>query len=400
VAETFCADWVLPVAARPIRRGFVTVADGRVVAVGEGTPGSAVRLGRAAILPALVNAHCHLELSHLHGRVAAGRGFDRWVRELMAVRREDRDAAGPRILDAARRAIAAAHACGTGLIGDVSNTLITVPLLREARVAAHVFHELVGFNVADPGAHVRRAREQIEAASAEDGDVRVSLAPHAPYSVSPALFRAIRADLDRHPASITSVHAAESPEEVELVASGTGPFRSMLEGLGVWTDGWPVPGVSPVQYLAGLGFLGPGVLVVHGVQCDDGDLGRARAAGATLVSCPRSNRYVGVGAPPLAAAYAAGLPVAFGTDSLASVGDLNLFAEIAEARRLAPGVAAGRLIESATRVGARALGFEGEFGRLAPGARAALLSVRVPEGVTDVEEYLVSGVEREMIEWI
>jgi len=118
------------------------------------------------------------------------------------------------------------------------------------------------------------------------------------------------------------------------------------------------------------------------------------------VSCPRSNVYVGVGSPPLEAFYAMDVDVAFGTDSLASVADLDMFAELAEARRIAPRVPARRLLESATLVGARALRFDGDFGSLEPGRRAAVLAVRVPEGVADVEEYLVSGVPSESVFWL
>ena len=117
---------------------------------------------------------------------------------------------------------------------------------------------------------------------------------------------------------------------------------------------------------------------MHGVQFVGDDLARLRAIGVTLVSCPRSNVYVGVGSPPLEAFYAMDVDVAFGTDSLASAPDLNMFAELAEARRIAPRVPARRLLESATLIGARALGFDDDFGSLEPGKRAALLAVRVP----------------------
>jgi cytosine/adenosine deaminase-related metal-dependent hydrolase len=139
---------------------------------------------------------------------------------------------------------------------------------------------------------------------------------------------------------------------------------------------------------------------VHGVQFLGEDLARLRAIGATLVSCPRSNVHVGVGSPPLEAFYAMDVDVAFGTDSLASVTDLDMFAELAEARRIAPRVPARRLLESATLLGARALRFDADFGSLEPGRRAAVLAVRVPEGVADVEEYLVSGVPSESVVWL
>jgi len=397
----FRADWVLPVSGAPVRDGIVTIDRGWIVETGPATDGEpVVALRGVAILPGLVNAHTHFELSYLHGRIPPAPSFLDWVRPMLAVRAQRTHVDAPEILDAARAAIRQAEGSGTVLVGDVSNTLVTPRLLAESRLAAHVFHELLGFGGVNAGEQVAAARGSMVVAAGGGGDVRLSLAPHAPYSVSPALFAAIRADLDAHAPAMSSVHLAESPEEVELVKTGGGPWRSLLEGIGAWNEGWRVPGTSPVQYLADLGFLDRSVLAVHGVQMDRGDLDRLRALGSTLVSCPRSNAYVGVGAPPLETFYASGVDVAFGTDSLASVADLDMFAELAEARRIAPRVPARALIRSATLVGARALGFGAEYGSIEPGKHAALIAVRVPAGVTDVEEYLVSGVAPERVSWI
>ena len=360
----------------------------------------ATDLGRVAVLPALVNAHTHLELSYLDGRVPPDAGFVQWVRTLMALRRSYPDPSAPEILAAARSAIAAARASGTGLIGDISNTLVTVPLLREAGMPSQVFHELLGFNAADPAARVAAASAANQAAGEDRGDVRVTLAAHAPYSVSPGLFRAIRAAVDQHPAPITTVHLGESADEVEFLKSGRGAFRTLLEDVGVWTPDWEPPGGSPVSYLSDIGFLDRCVVAVHGVQFDGEDLSRLAALGSTIASCPRSNLHVGVGSPPLEAFYAMDVNVAFGTDSLASVADLNLFAELREARRIAPRVPARRLLESATLRGAHALGFGDRFGSIEAGKRASLIAVRVPAGVDDVEEYLVGGIEPEAITWL
>jgi cytosine/adenosine deaminase-related metal-dependent hydrolase len=401
LASRFHAEWILPIADDPIRGGSVTVDEGRIVGLGTGSSGATIDLGRVAVLPSLVNAHTHLELSYLHRRIPPRDRFLDWIGELMAARREFPDPADPAILGAARQAIASARAAGTGLVGDISNTLVTVPMLREAGLAAQVFYELLGFNVSDPTARVAEARTRIAAAGGDGrGEVRLSLAAHAPYSVSPQLFAAIRADLDAHAGGVSSVHLGESPEEIEFVRRGTGPWRAMLEQLGVWTEAWRAPGVSPVAYLSELGFLDRCVLAVHGVQFDGDDLSRLASLGMTIVSCPRSNRYVGVGDPPLEAFYAMDVDVAFGTDSLASAPDLNLFSELAAARRLAPRVPARRLLESATLIGARALGFERDHGSIEVGKGASLIAVRLPDGVAEVEEYLVSGVEPETVAWL
>jgi cytosine/adenosine deaminase-related metal-dependent hydrolase len=169
-------------------------------------------------------------------------------------------------------------------------------------------------------------------------------------------------------------------------------MREMLESLGAWEPAWRAPACDPVQYIAKLGYLQPGVLVVHGVHLTDDNLDALRKAGAVLVTCPRSNEWVGGGVPRLSHFYASGAPVAVGTDSLASVPSLSIFDELAEMRRLAPEVSAASLLDSATRVGAVALGFGRDYGTLSVGKRAALIAVDVPADVSDVEEYLVGGV--------
>ena len=117
------------------------------------------------------------------------------------------------------------------------------------------------------------------------------------------------------------------------------------------------------------------------------------------MTCPRSNARTGAGVPPIEAFYRSGTRVAVGTDSLASTPDLNLFSELAEMHALAPSVPARLLLESATRHGALALGFD-EYGTIEPGRCARLIAVDIPRGTDDVEEYLVSGVQPEQVRWI
>jgi cytosine/adenosine deaminase-related metal-dependent hydrolase len=130
------------------------------------------------------------------------------------------------------------------------------------------------------------------------------------------------------------------------------------------------------------------------------DLGRLKARGATLVTCPRSNGHTGAGAPPIQDFYDSGVRVAVGTDSLASAPDLNVFAELAIMRALAPEAAATSLLHSATLQGARALGFEADYGSIEPGKRAALIAVTLTPEADDVEEYLVNGITPHQIRWL
>jgi cytosine/adenosine deaminase-related metal-dependent hydrolase len=395
------ARWVLPISSPPIHDGWVAIRDGRVASVGSGCGDSAEAehdLGHVALMPGLVNAHTHLELSYLAGAVAQAGTFIDWIRRVMALRRERPDPAAPEIVGAARAAIQALREAGAAAVGDISNTLVTVPLLNEGPLAAAVFFEVLRFRAAEADTVVEDAERRAQDVPCAP-HVRVWLAPHAPYSVSPRLFQAIRARLDGTAAARTSVHLAESREEAGLLAGAGGPFRDLLQDLGAWDDAWRAPGCGTVPYLDDLGFLGPRTLAVHGVQMTEGDLGRLARTGATLVTCPRSNRHVGAGDPPVERFYASGVPIAVGTDSLASAPDLEIFSELAALRALVPGVPASRLLASATAVGARALGCGAALGSIEPGKLAALIAVDVPAGVDDVEQYLVSGVEPTQVHW-
>jgi aminodeoxyfutalosine deaminase len=376
-----------------MRGGSVTIDSGRVVDV---APSAAnVPVPQVAILPGLVNAHTHLELSWMQGRVPPGDSMSAWASQLIELRMSA-SSGGPEPIVAA---IAAARACGTSLVGDVTNGLASYDLLAASALSAAVFYELIGFNPAMALPLMSAAKQQLRELRLVDR-VRPTIVPHAPYSVSPDLVRAIGGAADRGPMSI---HLGESPEEMRFLKYGTGPWQELLERLGAWSPQWSAPGCGPVEYLDRLGVLNDRLIAVHAVQLEDDELERLAAAGATIVTCPRSNRWTGAGTPPIERFYASGAAVAIGTDSLASVEDLNLFNEMAEVQALAPEVPARAILRSATLEGARALGFGGELGAIAPGLRADLIAVRLPPHVDDaedVEEYLVGGVAPSDITWL
>lgn len=397
--------WLLPIIDRPMLNGWVALDRGRIAAAGRAGASLPLRddaplvdLGAYAVLPALVNAHVHLELSWLRGLVPRAARFTDWV-PAMLQRRLTEAPGEDGIAAAIDDAIAEIRASGTGVVGDISNSLVTVEPLRRSPLEGVVFHEVLRL-VADGADDVLDRALRAQEAHGVTGRFPVSLAPHAPYSVSPQLFQGLRAAQARTPFLPSSVHLAESPEEVALLETGEGPWRQLLERLGAWDPAWTAPGCSPVSYLDQMRVLDARLLAVHAVECGDTDLELLRARGTTVVTCPRSNRYVGVGDPPAARFYRSGVAVAVGTDSLASNDDLNLFAELAALRRLAPEVPAATLLESATLVGARALGLDATAGTIEPGKPSRLIAVALPAEVVDVEEYLVSGVTPDRVHWV
>ncbi|HEY6478341.1 MAG TPA: amidohydrolase family protein [Polyangia bacterium] len=380
---------VVPVDRPPITEGAVALDDdGTIKMVG---PRVAVRAEfsaapeeRAAgvLVPGLVNAHCHLELSALANTVPGGGGFIPWAqRFLKTVGETPRE----RRRLAAREAAAAAVRLGTAAIGDVGNTLDAAPAFGEAHLHGVLFHELVGSREAQTGdALADAARERAEAAADWPAELGYVRAPHAPYSVGPELMRRIFTAASAEQRA-TSIHVAEDEEELKLLRDGTGAWPAMLQAMGI-DAATRAPGKTPVAYLASLGAFDGGAppLLVHMVHAGAEDRRLAREARATVVLCPRSNLHIGGALADVPALLADGVSIALGTDSLASTPDLSLWGEMATLAGRFPSVPAARWLEAATCSGADAIGLPA-LGALAPGKRPGVLDVLVDDPAAPIE---------------
>jgi cytosine/adenosine deaminase-related metal-dependent hydrolase len=337
-----------------------------------------------ALLPGLVNAHTHLELTGLLGRVPGGAGFVAWVGHYLGAAEEESPEARR---DAALRGAADLVRLGTAAVGDVGTSLAAMPGIAAAGLRGTMFHELLGSRDARTGdALADAARERVLAIKGHPWPLGLGYvpAPHAPYSAAPELLRRIFAAAARTGLP-TTIHVAEDEDEVALLADGTGRWPDVLTAMRIdFTT--RVPRKSPVAYLAAQGaFAGPAPpLLVHMVHASPDDRRRAREAGATVVLCPRSNLHIGGRLPDVPALLADGVALALGTDSLASTPDLSLFAEIAALREAFPAVPAHAWLEAATAGGARALRLE-SCGALAPGRRPGLIDVAVGDLAAPLE---------------
>jgi len=385
------ARWVVPIERPPIDEGALALADDdTVLAVGTRAelraefPDAAEERAAGVLLPALVNAHTHLEISHHAGAVSGGKGLFAWATTLMGARKADTPA---QQREGAAKAAAAAVALGTVAVGDVGNSLAAASGIGRTGLHGVLFHELFGSReLATGDALADAARERAEAAAEFDWPARLGYvpAPHAPFSVGPELLSRIFAAAAAA-GRATSIHVAEDEDEVALLRDGSGRWPALLAGMGV-DPATRIPRKSPVAYLASLGAFQTETppLLVHMVHAGADDRRLAREAGATVVLCPRSNLHIGGRLPDAAAFVAEGGPLALGTDSLASVPDLSLWAEMATLAAHVPAVPAARWLEAATRGGARALGLRG-FGVLAPGARPGVLDVLVDDVAAPIE---------------
>jgi cytosine/adenosine deaminase-related metal-dependent hydrolase len=267
-----------------------------------------------------LNAHCHLELSHLKGRIRPGLPFAQWLSELVALRRSlpPEEAAA-----AATDALLTMQADGTSALLDILTLDLAEPALRTAPAGFRTlaFRELLGLNPpeAPMRLHARIGRES------DHPGFREGLSPHAPYSVSPMLFRlAARSALLTH--QWLCIHAAEVPEETQFVLYGRGPLRDFLEPF--IPPGWQPPAMRPIPYLDSLGCLGPTTLLVHCNDITDAEIGLIARAGCSVVVCPGTHVYFARREFPLERLLAAGVPTFLGTDSLASNEALSMEREV------------------------------------------------------------------------
>ena len=374
------AEWVVPVSGAPIADGTVVVDGRHIVAVGpsgaiadvyEGVPER--DLGAVALTPGFVDAHCHVEWSLSPHAGPCTDGFAAWLERILrrgsAMQPND-------FLVSARSGVASALCAGTTLILDAGPTGAGAQAADELGLRAHVHLEAFG-RVSDEEAAAQVAQFAPRVCALDADRVRGGVSPHAPYTVDPALWRALADHPDlRHRPWMT--HVAESEQERAAIAGDGGPLTAFFDTRGSRPGIWPGTG-SVIARLAANGALRPGLVAAHCVVLDDGDRELLRAHGVGVAHCPVSNADLGVGTHDLAATRREGVAVGFGSDSPATAGRYDVRA-IAQAS--ADDDPNARLW-LATMGGAQVAGRSHELGTLAPGRLADLVASAVAPGTRD-----------------
>jgi 5-methylthioadenosine/S-adenosylhomocysteine deaminase len=393
------AKWVLPIAGPPIEDGAVVVRDGAIAFVGAARDldieDARVRdLGHAALLPGLVNAHSHLELTAMRGLLEM-HDFEEWIATLTRVkmtRLTDED-----LLDSSLAGALEAVRAGVTCVADTTDSGTPLDALDALGLRGIVYQETFGPDPSQAPESIAKLEEKVARLQERARRrVRVGVSPHAPYMVSADLFgRVARLALDR--ALPVAIHAAESSDEERFLGDGSGTFGARFERRGI---SWTPPGLSTIAWLSELGVLATRPLLIHAVRASDDDLSRVAEAGAGVAHCPKSNAKLGHGVAPLGAMLDRGIAVGLGTDSVASNNLCDMLDE-ARAATLAARARAGDAaaltardaLALATIGGARALGIDEQVGTLEIGKRADLCAVDLSglhaSPVYDVEAALV-----------
>lgn len=380
----YCAPWVLPISSSPIAEGAIVVDDDRIVSVGrsavlrEEFPESAVRqFGSSAIIPGLVNAHSHLELTAMRGFLEKEESdFFAWLRKL-TVARFERMSEDDLYISAAWGACEAARA-GVTCVADASDSALTsMRALRDTGLRGIVFQESFGPDPSLVQVNFEKLRSKLaHLRELETPLVASGVSPHAPYTVCAPQLELIAgfATDERLP---LMMHAAETEMEVAFLRDGCGPLADGLRNRGIE---WQSPGVSTIQYLNDRGVLLTKPLLAHCVQVNDKDIDIISETETRVAHCPKSNAKLGHGVAPFRKLLSKGIAVGLGSDSVASNNTCDLLEEARFALLLARAsepeanggvsVSAVQVLQTATVGGARALGLQNQIGELREGLQA------------------------------
>lgn len=373
----FHVDHLLPGETPPIADAAVVVdASGMVKDVGRATDviprstGAAITRVRGIAFPGLVNAHTHVELSAMRGKVTAGRGFVPWVDELLGTRMEVVPEDDVEAIDAAARDLSR---FATVAVGDVTNSLAAVSALAREGIGGSVFHEVFGQDRAAVLRRIEGLRSELEErhGSWPTADLSYAPAAHTLYTTHADAVRALVDAAMRNDAR-SSIHLAEHPGERRAIEHGDGPVVTWFEARTKQRPDWPRRALF--DYAAELGILREGMLLVHLTDARREELSRVAESGASVVLCPRSNLYIEAKLPPLLAALDAGIEPALGTDSLASNTSLDVLAEAKALADRFPSVPPWQLVRMATWNGAQALA-RTDLGRVAKKSAPGIFAV-------------------------
>lgn len=366
-----------------VRDGVLVAEHGRVVDV---LPYAAfasrysglepVDFGKACLAPGFVNAHCHLELSHLSGKTASGLGFGGWMQSLVPLVAEPAD--GPTVEKAVRNAFEQVVASGTAHVGDIGSRrpdIVACEAERAMRVSGAAgypvthFLEVLGYDLPEgdktDACALAPAADLLPPEKREHGVV----SGHALYTTAPGDLRAAHAWCRARNRTF-SIHLAESAEEEECLTAGTGLLYGLLR-VRMLPDGWRAPAMRPVPYADSLGLLDANTMAVHCVRCNEEDIALLAARGCFVCLCPRSNDYIGTGAAPAMKLAEAGVVLCLGTDGLSSNTDLDMRRELLAAQSVY-GFSPRAALRMASLHGAHALKLD-HLGTLEPGKSAAFV---------------------------
>jgi cytosine/adenosine deaminase-related metal-dependent hydrolase len=359
------ADYIFPVSSEPIKDGVIALHEsGEILDVLSPNQisqlSASIERHKGIIVPGFVNAHCHLELSHMLGKIPRARGLVDFIKSVILLRSAD----DSELLQAMHDADSQMFDNGIIAVGDISNIDLSVSIKQKSKIFYHTFIELLGF---DP-ARAQIAFEKALELKANFAPLHASLAPHAPYSVSKLLFEFIKSYSDEHE-NLFSMHNQESEPENDLFLNKKGAFLDFYKMLNLNIDFFEAQGQTSLQTLLPLISDNQKALLVHNTFTNAEDIAKAKESGKDLhwCFCPNANQYIESQLPDIELFINSGFNITLGTDSLASNEKLCILSEMQSIKKHFPHLPTSEMMKWATINGAQFLGIDRTFGSIEKG---------------------------------
>lgn len=364
------AQYIITNSGPPLKRAVIITDDNGTITAIEDTAGKLdetrqVEFYNGIIIPAFVNCHCHLELSHLKNMIRSGSGLGNFVEQVRSIREINTEM----IIRSAREADNDMYMSGITLCADICNTTDTFGIKQNSKIEYFNLLEVFGI---DPARARRRLDEILRVAEkAKEMGLPYSLVPHATYSMSGELLRLLRYHTETN--RITSIHFMESPDESDFLSEHSGNLASSYERSGLLPEKIDTAG-SHARIVLDKVTPSGNLILVHNTFADRETVKKVMERGNTWwCLCPGSNKFIENTIPPADMLLEEGCRIVVGTDSLASNTRLDILSELLLLQEAFPDLSMEELVSWATINGAEALGKGDELGKLEIGKKPGLL---------------------------
>ena len=348
---------------------LITTKDGTVEGiVGIEDAGEDIQSFEGILTPGFVNAHCHLELSHMKDMIPAHTGLQEFVKQIVSLRQIDAE----KIQDAIVAAENEMYANGIVAVGDISNTLDTLAQKAKHHLAYYTFVELYDLDPTRAGDKLNAGIEIQK--TFEQNCVRASLVPHAPYSVSNDLWKLLSTHFGAH---TISMHNQETPDENDFFRTKTGSFLGMYERTKVSLDFFEPTGLSSLQSVLPIFKNANTSILVHNSFTNANDIAsvKKQMPNTFWCLCPNANQYIEQTMPPIELLRTGAANIIVGTDSYASNWSLNILDELKTIQQHHPQIPLEEMLGWATINGARALQMEKHLGSFETGKKPGIVLI-------------------------
>ncbi len=366
---------------------LITTKDGTIEGiVGIEDAGEDIQSFDGILSPGFVNAHCHLELSHMKDMIPAHTGLQEFVKQIVSLRKVDEHV----IEEAIVKAEDEMFANGIVAVGDISNTLDTLSQKEKNRLAYYTFVELYDL---DPTRAQDKLNAGIENQKAFEGkNLRASLVPHAPYSVTNNLWELLSTHFGAH---TISMHNQETPDENDFFKTKTGSFLGMYERTKVSLDFFEPTGLSSLQSVLPIFKNAAASILVHNsfTNADDIAVVKKQMPNSFWCLCPNANQYIEQTMPPIELLRTGGANIIVGTDSYASNWTLNILDELKTIQKHNAHIPLEEMLGWATINGAHALQMNKSLGSFEQGKKPGVVLIEKIAGETN----LANAVSRRII---